>query len=254
LTARPIQTCFADRLAQQGYRVYNLGIPGTDPAQYEALARHWIPRLKPDVVVVNYYIGNDWMWAPRTVQPNGHFIYPTFNGWLNGAPRGEYLGSLQRARLYAASWRWIPVENGWLERLCATTALTTRFWRILANNGYRLPVSRTFADYWHRTQHRLHPVNAAGAYLERIQTLAARHQTPCIISLIPERIALDEKRARQRARLPEGLRTEYPDGLRTEHYAASPDDHFNTAGHTVYARHLHRLIDSTLGARSQHTD
>jgi hypothetical protein len=251
LTAQPIQTCFADLLAQQGYCVYNLGIPGTDPAQYEAQVRHWLPRLKPDVVVVNYYIGNDWMWAARTVQPDGYFMYPTFDGWLNGAPRGDYLGSLERARQYAASWHRIPVENGWLERLCATTALTTRFWRILANNGYRLPVSQTFSDYWHQTQPRLHPVNAAGAYLERIQALAGLHQIPCIISLIPEKHVLDEKRARQRARLPGNLRTEYPNGLRTEHYAASPDEHFNTQGHAHYARHLRQLLDSTPSIRNR---
>lgn len=58
-SAMPVSRCFADRIREAGYRVYNLGIPSVGTEQYAALAEHYVPMLRPDVVYVMLYAGND---------------------------------------------------------------------------------------------------------------------------------------------------------------------------------------------------
>ena len=52
LTAKPIFNCFGDLLDQTEYVVYNTGIPGIGPNQYELAAKTYIPIIKPKYVLV----------------------------------------------------------------------------------------------------------------------------------------------------------------------------------------------------------
>src|SRR5690606_31822779 len=45
MSAKPFYNSFYDILLSQGYMVYAAGIPGTDPAQYAAIAEKYIPIL-----------------------------------------------------------------------------------------------------------------------------------------------------------------------------------------------------------------
>lgn len=64
LTASNVANSFAGRVRGAGYRVYNLGIPGTGVGQYLAQARVYVPKLKPDVVAVILYPGDDFQIEP----------------------------------------------------------------------------------------------------------------------------------------------------------------------------------------------
>jgi hypothetical protein len=50
MSANPVYNSYADFLLAKGYCVYNLGIIGTDPAQYEAVVKKYTPILQPDVI------------------------------------------------------------------------------------------------------------------------------------------------------------------------------------------------------------
>ncbi len=70
-SAEPLTgNCFVDLVRKEtGCEVINLGIPGADPAQYYELAKKYIPTLKPDVVFVMFFMGNDLMTEDRKVIP-----------------------------------------------------------------------------------------------------------------------------------------------------------------------------------------
>jgi hypothetical protein len=54
-----ITNSFSDLLLSNDIAVYNTGISGTDASQYLKLAKLYIPILEPDMVIVNFYLGND---------------------------------------------------------------------------------------------------------------------------------------------------------------------------------------------------
>lgn len=75
---------FPDIIDRSGkYRVLNFGVAGTDPVQYELVARHYVPALKPDKVVIAFYFGNDILQFNRTPSPGSPLFYPfKDNKWL----------------------------------------------------------------------------------------------------------------------------------------------------------------------------
>jgi len=95
LTASPITNCFADLLLANNLCVFNTGITGADPAQYEAIAQYLIPLLKPDVVCINYDLSNDNMFYYRKPQSNRPAWHVTTAGWLDGHPFGFYITAKQ---------------------------------------------------------------------------------------------------------------------------------------------------------------
>jgi len=99
--ANPITASFADCLQDAGYYIYNAGIPGTDPAQYARVARKYIPLLKPNVVVVCLYMGNDLRLYPHPVQPHRNLFYMTNFGMIRGYDdNGKYFENAQEAFEY----------------------------------------------------------------------------------------------------------------------------------------------------------
>lgn len=58
---------FVNELLAKGYVIYNTGISGVDVAQYEAVAKKYIPLLKPNIVILNFFLGNDVQYTKRIV-------------------------------------------------------------------------------------------------------------------------------------------------------------------------------------------
>jgi len=76
--ATPIDSCFVDLLdSEETFLCYNAGVPGTDPAQYAAIADLYVPLLRPDFTVVAVYLANDLMSEPRMLLPNEELWYQT---------------------------------------------------------------------------------------------------------------------------------------------------------------------------------
>jgi hypothetical protein len=121
---------FADELLAKGYAVYNSGITATDPAQYLAIARRYIPALKPDVVVVNFYMGNDLFRFKRTPSPRKRLFTFTNAGALMLCPQGVYFDNYKAAYDYALKLLYIPKENNGFNRWCSYSASGTFFWSI----------------------------------------------------------------------------------------------------------------------------
>ena len=79
--AEPIYNSFADLLITKGYAVYNSGIISVDPAQYASVLLNYYDEIRPDVVVVNFFEGNDIMSYSRTPsegEPHEHITNAGF--------------------------------------------------------------------------------------------------------------------------------------------------------------------------------
>ena len=135
MAARPFFNSYSDILLARGYEVYNVGIPGTDPAQYAALAKEYIPLLKPDMVIVNFCEGNDLMMYPRRAEKGKPIEHATNGGFFGSSPLGEYLPASE-AYEYYHSLNEIPDKtSNIINKLCSYSSITSRIWGILYKQG-----------------------------------------------------------------------------------------------------------------------
>lgn len=87
-----VEGCCADNVSNsfpdlinrsEKYTVLNFGVAGTDPLQYELVAKKYVALLKPDYVVVAIYFGNDISFFKRQPTPYVPLTFPfKDNKWI----------------------------------------------------------------------------------------------------------------------------------------------------------------------------
>jgi len=227
-SANPVTERFADRVHRAGYRTINLGVPGAAPNQYAALAQTYIPKIKPDVVIACIYMVNDIHDAAPLIP--GHPRYHITNaGWLWGyscmGPDARPLSAEQAyERVYGGGY-WFS----YLRHLASQSIVASGLWSRLIGPPVD-PWGECDPDF------ESYPTEELGA----ISDSAAAVGAGLIVAVIPgsplvEHVCLDIEPCL------DGL-AEFdpvvPNGLEVGHYAELPDDHFNNAGHALYAEFL----------------
>jgi hypothetical protein len=64
--------------AQPGIEVYNFGLSGAGPREYDAILRHYALAFEPDLVLLSIFVGNDItesLSTPRDMDPRQHCLY-----------------------------------------------------------------------------------------------------------------------------------------------------------------------------------
>lgn len=242
--AKPLDSCFADLLRQEGLEVLNLGIPGTGPQQYLQQGLRWIPRLRPAAVVLNFYMGNDVMHHYREIEPQQHSYYMTNIGWLNAWGDGHHFDDPDSAYAYALRRFSIP-NTTFLNRLASGTVIGTRIWQLLRemgwiSAGYHPQVQKYMEAHAARRQSQ--PVS--GAYLRELRDTCAARGIPFFLCVIPLHTDLDIAPDQKHPGLFDGLRPLIPNGLVREDYEEWPDGHFNNRGHRKYAAFVRDQLDA----------
>ena len=239
-SAKELTDGFAERLLAKGYAAYNTGINGADPAQYLAIAQQYIPLLKPDVVVVNFYMGNDIVYEHRKPQAGQVIYHATNAGNLYTHHNGKYLPDMQTTYDFIISKITLPTHSGNLfNRFCSKTVLFTRLWMALRNIGLvdDSPDPR-FVDY--KQQKKDKPVTAH--YLKAIRELCHQHQARFLLVAIPNLQRFDDRIPEDYLDVFEDLPVKTCPDIKYNDYVES-DGHFNDEGHRKYAE----CLDEWLG-------
>lgn len=252
LSAEPLTSCFADQLLTRGYVVYNLGIVGVDPAQYMAVAQKYIPELKPDVVIVNFFRGNDIMYHYREPKPYQLPIYPTNAGWLVADRLTEYM-TPEEAYRYIRTQIEIPDQDKKsLNWFLGKTVIGSRVWLILKKLDMVPHTSDEFLEehnaYWSETRSK----NIIGeVYFKEIQKVSGQNNCEYIFTMIEDRPVCNPYLFGIE---PDEIFKEVPyhicEDLKDEHYNPCPDGHLNNEGHKVFTDFLQNKIDSILAAKA----
>jgi hypothetical protein len=236
-SALDLSNSFADQLLADGFIVYNMGIPGADPAQYLAIAQRYLPILKPDFLIINVYAGNDIIYYQRKPEPNVPLFYFTNAGCIMNHPLHKYLYSPQKALDFALSSTMIPQRTYW-DKFCSLTSTGTMVWKVMAKIGWVSISPIEFEDYYSQAQKLKLKAPSLNNELMLIKKLAIQANSKCLISFIPEVkgvLGLSSPAHYQ------GLNWEkdylfFPD-LKTEDYNISLQ-HFNDQGHYNYSKFL----------------
>jgi hypothetical protein len=222
-TAKPITNSFADLLQEAGYYVYNAGIPGTDPLQYAMIAEKYTARLKPDIVAVCVYIGNDISINPALMEPNKNLHYVTNFGFLKGYDDdGHFFKNAQEAFEYMKK-RKCGYVTGPGDYFIYKTVIGRKILGALTRENKSPKFDGT--KKWVRDS------------LQRIQNACEKNGTKCIIFLIPfvNQDIQKNKSIQKNIHLFEGFSFYYPNDMGKSDYCKSPNSHFNNLGHRKYA-------------------
>jgi hypothetical protein len=245
-SARPLTASFADRIAAAGYAVYNTGVPAVGPAQYEHLAAKYVPLLRPDVVVVSFYMANDVVFWESELEPFQYQQYPTDVGFFAADPRGEYLKSPQEAYEYALQSVRIPNQEQVFNRLCAATVVGTKLWAALANARVVERRAARFAAYDERNAGTGGGAPVSGRHIARIKETTEEHGGKFLLAVITDPLGTTGQ-GYTPAEVFQNLEYHVPE-VGPEGYNPAPDAHFNNEGHRRYAEFLVRLMEAPRGA------
>lgn len=250
-SARPITNCFVDLLEQAGFAAYNTGIPGTAPQQYAYLAEKYAPLLKPDIIAVMFYLGNDFI-PPRPIRPFKNLYHVTNAKFLYAFDeKGNYMTPQQAYEYYlaknnaarAAEQAYDNTFTARLRTMFMKTVVGTYVWvsgakikrGLLADSDN----NNSSKNYEHVRQ-----------YLLRIKQAAENvnaHFMLFVIPVHPRKENFYNSVAHHREFLQE-FDAYIPDFLLESDYMELPNSHFNNSGRRKYAD----FIAASLGSLGAH--
>ncbi len=241
-SAKPITLSFADLLDNDpDFEVYNGGVPGSDPVTYLAIAKKYLQQVRPDFVIVNFFLYNDEVYYPKKLVPyKFNDIFVTNAGGLvrlnfESLDRDSveiFEGPLDAYKNVHMKSSLLFAENKWA-KLATHSCITTLAWRFLnLDQNVKINVVKYKKE------------NYTPYLLNAIKEEAEKVNAKFILSFIPTRDGKDVKELQlhldtiTNKQIPYNLiNTLHPDD-----YAPSPDSHFNNSGHAKYAEFLKGII------------
>jgi len=236
VNASPITNCFADRIERYGYTAFNFGITGIGPAQYAAVVEKYLPVVKPDLLAVMVFLGNDVNSFSWKVQPHQLPFHSTNVGLIYAYDQDGNRMTAAQAYKYYYGGLWMHVE--YYARKSVLLCFLGRRCLGLRNRilmgRYRKSPEGDAADI---NQY------AIDRY-RKIDAMARAQGVPCRFFIIPTKPSHRHSvnRYEHVAYVFEGLETAREE-FEEEDYAAGADGHFNNAGHEKMTQLVRRTLE-----------
>jgi len=244
MSAEPFQdSSFCDLLSSNpDLQILNFGIPAADPAQYDAIAQHYIPNLHPQVVYVVFFMGNDLMHYERIVQPGKPFYYWTNAGALLADVDGQHFDSPEKVYEYITAKKYfLDKPENWHEQIISRSSLLSRLYSL----KYRWAEKQDYEALIRNT-------NITKKNLRNIVQVCKQQHVPLKLLLIPERKEADVDLHTYRTKYADLMNDstlkdfwEIPK-VSKAHFREDPDGHLNNEGHRVFYRFIQNQLDSIL--------
>lgn len=246
MSSKPNFNSFSDILLSRGYIVFNTGISGTDPSQYAAVSEKYIPLLKPDIVVLNFFAGNDLMFFKREVQNGKPHEHLTNAGFIESMPLGEYLSPIESYNFYMELIRIPNIQSNIFNYICSKSTTLSILWGGLFEIGLTdhalLKKYNELKNQDIKTKSKI-----TKPYIDYIQEICSQNNAILIQAIIPEENLIEDYTSLKVTRLDNqtlnylfGEEYYYPiDLLKSKNYV---NGHFNNEGSLIYANYLDSII------------
>ncbi len=243
-SAQPmVGNCFADLIRNEtNFEIINLGIQAVDPVQYAQIAKKYLPLLKPDGLLVFFYMGNDLMKQERNVPDGKPFVYVTNAGVIPAYDNDKYFSDAMTAYTYFVNEKYFlkHPDNIFEQVICKSALLSTLY---------------SLRFRWHEKQEYENVVKNSSVtkkYLYSIQQMANEYEVPVKFVLIPELKEADMDSVKYFQRYADLLKDQKlaKDWLvihpPKKFYRKNPDGHLNNEGHRFYADYLKAYLQQQL--------
>lgn len=265
--AKPITNSFVDIVSKHGYLTFNTGIPTAAHNQYAYLSEKYVPLIKPDIVAIMFFMGNDII-PDEPMLPYKNLFHITNAGWIrafdeNGrymAPQQAYEYYLLRTNLIS----FLPMHNPLLkavQNICFQSVVGTyllaglcKIRPILRELYYKIysysskSSIRENHENYNKSPSRIKAVSHVRRSLSRINSISQKYGAQCILFLIPVSPKLNDmtNSIENNYYIFEGFNPAIPNFLSKKDYIDPPDGHFNNSGHKKYAEFIIKTIKSGL--------
>jgi hypothetical protein len=236
-SAQPIKNnCFADIVGNEtDYEIINLGIPAADPPQYAAVAKKFIPRFKPEIVLVVFFMGNDLMTYDRAIAPNKPVQHFTNAGVIYADMDGRHFATAKEAYHYVTAEKYFLFHpTNVFEWIISKSALLSRLYSVRFRYEEK-------ARYEKMVKH----TELTKKYLRAIKEVAEENGSAVRFVLIPEVKEADMTVTAYIDKYGDLLRDStlqnywwIPPTNAKAYYNDYPDAHLNNKGHRFYGDFL----------------
>ena len=246
-----IANSFAGYLSnKKQYAFLNYGIAGADPVQYKLIVEHFAPEIKPDLIVIHFYFGNDILTYDRTPKPFIPLCYIPIHGpWLNSeppyriAPPNYVLKDFNSAITFYQSWYTLrgKERNGFLKFM----GNSILFSKLYLGIEYKMKTFRNRKNLYEPPPKPLFTYR----HLKFIEDYCIQNGLKLLIIGIPSPVDIRKKTDLRSAydycfnEIP----WTYPTIMEKSDYDGKTiANHFNNKGHKKFAGYLNQLILETL--------
>lgn len=233
MSAKPVENnCFADLLRNEtNYEVINMGVPAADPVQYAIIAKKYIPQVKPNYVLLIFFMGNDLMHEDRPHVPGEPFCYFTNAGTILADIDGRHFKTAEAAYNYIVNEKYyLRHPKNIVERIVAHSSILSRIYSVNFRLKEKLEYERLIKN-----------TAVTKKYLAQVKRVCIDNNVPFKIVLIPE-IKEANMPLQEYGKKYNNLLRDYSlerDWLMFENIKANfldyPDAHLNNQGHRFYA-------------------
>jgi len=227
--ASPINKCFVELVEKGGYNVFNTGIPGADPPQYYAIAKDYVSRLKPEIVCLMFYAGNDFISQDRKVEPYKNLFHITNAGWFNPYINNEYVESPEKVYNYYYQKYHIGKDAPFWERIVAKSVVGTLLLGI--------PMRLEERNAWQKN------TSLAVRYIEAINRICIDNNAKFYLFLIPLHTEISQKMYKDYAFVFSPIKVNIPEDITKSDFLPWPNGHLTNEGHAKYAKYILKTID-----------
>jgi hypothetical protein len=222
---------FANELMARGHNILNTGISGADVSQYLEILKKYGPFIQPDMVICNFYLGNDVQYFERHPKQEIPLAFHTSAGVIYSQHHGVQFTSAKAAYENIMSNMVIP-KTTLVNRVMSKTVVSTYIWLFCAKMGI---VDHVFF------KGELYPEKPLTArQIREMSTICDRLGAKFILSVIPCVEDGRLKQVEQAEELFDSMPYHQPE-MAVDMYDQT-DGHFNSTGHLHYANYLEKLI------------
>jgi len=233
-SAVPKSEAFTDLIERYGYTGFNFGVPGTDPVQYAAITEQYLPIVKPDLLAIMFYLGDDINRFPVRLEPNKVTHYATNAGMVYAYDaNGRHMDVEEACSYYFGGWQRR------IEYLVRKSVVLGIIGKSVIGVRNRILMGRYRAGHAKGGDRNQYVIDA----LTRIKTAAQAQGTRYCIFVIPTKPSMRSavNRYESAAYIFDGFETVYVDFVEDE-YVVGRDPHINNAGHARMAETVRRVF------------
>jgi hypothetical protein len=227
---------FSNELLARGRAIYNTGISGSDVAQYRRVLEVYSSVVEPDLVIMNFFMGNDIANFERVPEPYVPVHYATNAGNLLSFQADTSFANMNDAYANIINNMVIPQIDD-LNGFAAKTVVGTIVWTGLVRFGY---ANARFGQVRETPE-----IPETRNELLQISEFCKERDIPFVLSVIPNLYVGKLAGFESRPEVFDGLPHIQP-AVTIDDYNAD-DGHFNDEGHLFYANFLDSLITKQFG-------
>ncbi|MCC6371088.1 MAG: SGNH/GDSL hydrolase family protein [Bacteroidia bacterium] len=248
--ADTMKNSFPDLLANgPRYEVLNFGVSGTDPIQYDLIVKKYAKELRPDIVLVVVYFGNDFLTYDRKPTPGTPLTFPfKKNKWIYAIATNHLSKEVNYAfktsdeayDFYMQHYTLRGKDRNWFQKTISHSVIISKLYLFAEHKIKKYEWDKiaptTLVDVNEITHKRF----------KSIQKECDSLSIPCVFAGIPmptegtEGSALKTKYKNFFQEVPYNVPTNFSE---KDYDGTDMANHFNNNGHKKYAEFLLNLLD-----------